>query len=86
MEQHILITMSADDLQSLVKRCVREVEKEKNEQVSLSRSYSFNQAAKELGRSFTTIKKLIMEGKLKTTSDGKRIPAQALNDYLKEPG
>ena len=86
MEQQILITMTPDDLLNLVKTGIREVEKEKESQETKNRSYSINQASKELGRSFTTIKRMIEEGKLKTTSDGRRVTAQALNDYLKKPG
>ena len=86
MEQQILITMTPEDLLDLVKKGIREVEKEKLNQVSPGKSYSINRVAKALGRSHTTIKRLIVEGKLISTCDGKRITAQALNDYLKKPG
>lgn len=86
MEQQILTTLSPDDMVSLIKKSIREVHEENVQAQNINRSYSFNQVAKELGRSFTTVKKLITEGKLKTTADGRRIPAQELNNYMKSPG
>jgi excisionase family DNA binding protein len=78
--------MTPDDLLNLVKTGIREVEKERESQETKNRSYSLYQASKELGRHYTTVKRLIEEGKIKTTSDGRRITAQAINDYLKCTG
>lgn len=86
MEQNILITMSPADLQNLVKVAVREAQAETAQQENTKTSYSINKAAKLLGRSFTTVKNLIIAGKLETTSDGLRVTAQAINKYLKQPG
>lgn len=86
MEQQILITLSPDDMVSLIKKSIREVHQEDAQAQNTNKCYSINQASKELGLSFTTVKKLITAGKLKTTADGRRIPAQELNNYMKSPG
>jgi len=86
MEQHIFITMSPDDLRTLVKEGVIQAQRETAQKEETNRTYSINQASKILGRSFTTVKNLIMSGKIKTISDGKRITALELNNYLREPG
>ena len=83
METQITTTLTADDLKNLIKAGIREVQKESLQQENTNKSFSINQASKELGRSFTTVKNMILSGKLKTTSDGRRIPAQELNKYLK---
>jgi len=83
MEIQITTTLTPDDLKNLIKAGIREVQKESIQQENTNRTYSINQARIELGLSFTTVKKLILSGKIKTTSDGRRIPAQELNMYLK---
>ena len=82
MEQQILITMSPGDLLSLVKQGIREVEKEKEMEETQNTSYSIAKAAKELGRHHSTLKKMILEGKIETIDGGRRIPLKALNRYL----
>lgn len=43
--------------------------------------FTINEVAKRLGRAHSTIKKLISQGILRTTADG-RISEKAINDYL----
>jgi plasmid maintenance system antidote protein VapI len=60
----------------------REVEEQKSSLVSEEKSLSINQVAKRLGRAHNTIKKMIKEKTLITTSDEKRVTEVSLNMYL----
>jgi hypothetical protein len=82
MESQIMTVLSPDELSKLIKKAVREVEDEKADKATANKSYSINQAAKELGRSFTTVKNLITDGTLKTTAAGRRIPVNELKRYM----
>jgi hypothetical protein len=84
MEQQLFTTFTKDDLKQMIKESILEAEVEKDQQEDGSRTFSINQVAKNLHRSHTTIKKLVMSGQLKTTSDGRRITAHELNCYLKK--
>ncbi len=82
MEQLLFTTFTKDDFKQMIKECILEVKKELKQQVDENTTYSINKVAKELHRSHTTIKKLVMSGQIKTTIDGRRITAAELNRYL----
>lgn len=77
----IAMIYQKDELKAIIKECLSEHEAETADKVSEIKSYSINQVAKKLGRHYSTIKKLIKTGQLKTTSD-KRITLAELNKYL----
>ena len=79
-----IIHLTESDLQKIVERAIEEHERKKAAQTNSTKSYSIAKAAKILGRSPTTIKKHVLSGKLKTTSDGRRILHKALQEYLKQ--
>lgn len=82
MKSTTLIELSPQDIKCLMKDAITEHEKEKAVNVSLTKVFSFNQVAKKLGVSHSTVKKLVKEGILKTTADQRKIPAWAVNEYL----
>lgn len=82
MDNLIMTTLSKNDLKSLLKESLTEIESEKKALTDSAKTYSIATAAKVLGRSHSTIKKLIKIGKLKTTSDGRRITHIAIQKYL----
>jgi len=45
--------------------------------------YSINSIAKRLGVAHTTIKKLVLQGVIQATKDGKFISEESINDYLR---
>lgn len=45
--------------------------------------YSINSIAKRLGVSHTTVKKLVFQGVIKATKDGKFISEESINEYLR---
>jgi excisionase family DNA binding protein len=45
--------------------------------------YTINQVRKRLGLSFETVKRMVEQGILPTTSDGHRIPESSVENYLK---
>lgn len=77
-----LIVMTADELTEVVKESVKTAIKsvlnEKEEGVKL---YTINEVAKLLKKAHLTVKRLVSEGKLKTTKDG-RITQLELNRFL----
>ncbi len=86
MEQQIFISLTPDELINLIEQGVLRAQKKALEKENTIRTYSINKAAKALGRSHTTVKRLIEAGKIKTSASGQRITEQALNNYLSEPG
>jgi len=84
MNQTLQLNLTVDELKALVKDALTEFEKEKEVRELAGKSYSINGAAKFLKRSHVTICNLIKAGKIATIEDGKRIPAIAINNYLKE--
>ena len=58
----------------------RRIEKD-SEKKQIETLYSVNQVAKRLGRAHRSIKNLITQGLLRTTSDG-LISEKSINDYL----
>jgi IS30 family transposase len=73
--------LKKEELKSIIKECLSEHEAEAADKASEIKSYSINQTAKQLGRHFSTIKKLIKTGQLKSTSDN-RITLAEINKYL----
>ncbi len=74
--------LSESDLQKIVERGIEAYEKNKASQIDNTKSYSIAKSAQMLGRSHSTIKKLIRSGKLRTTADGRRITQMGLQEYL----
>ena len=56
-------------------------EQQKKEKENNETLYSVNQVARRLKRAHVTIKRLIAQGLIKTTPDG-RISEKSINDYL----
>lgn len=83
METTIHFTCTPDEIKQIFIEGLREFESERENTTILKTTYSINQVAKQLGRSHSTITKMIEEGILKTTSDQRRIKAISLIDYLK---
>lgn len=44
--------------------------------------YTRAQAARKMGRAFNTIDRMILQGRLRATSDGKYISQQAIDNYI----
>lgn len=82
MKSTTVIELTPQDLKNLMKEAIGEFENEKSENESLSTIYTFNKVRLILGCSHSTVKKLVNEGIIKTTSDQRRIPAKALEEYL----
>ncbi|BDX37682.1 hypothetical protein CYCD_10370 [Tenuifilaceae bacterium CYCD] len=81
-----LIVVPASEVKAIILEALSEMEniradkeKERKEQETL---FTINQVARRLGRAHNTIKKLVAEGVLKTTSDG-LISEKSINDYLR---
>lgn len=84
MNQQIFTTFSPDDLKQMIKEGLKEVIQEQNKKDISKQTYSISNTAKLLKRHHDTVKKLITEGKLKTTTDGKRVLAVSLETYLSD--
>jgi len=82
METILTTTLTKGDLLALIKQGVlevtRETEKEKDEQTV----FTFKKAREITGHCHNKLRGMVDDGILKTTSDGKYITAQSLNDYL----
>lgn len=84
MSDQILFTsLSPHEVKKLMKEAIIEHEVEKSKQISLTKTYSFNQVKDMLGCSHSTVKKLVNEGVLETTADQRKIPQWAVENYLK---
>lgn len=46
--------------------------------------YSITQASKLLGKSFSTISRMIKDGRLEATADGKNISQKSIDRYISE--
>ena len=86
MEQQLFLSLTPEELINLVEQGVLRAQQKALIKESTIRTYSINKAAKVLGRSHTTVKRLIVEGKIKTSANGQRRSEQALNNYLGESG
>jgi transposase len=82
MEKHILTNYTETEFQQMIEQAIAEYDKRKTAEQVTGKNYSIAKVAQMLGRSHTTIKNLVKTGKLKTTSEGRRITHQALQDYL----
>ncbi len=77
-----IIVTTEEKLKSIVRNELKEHEMELKK-TTIQKFYTINKAAKKLGMSFSTVKKRIAQGMIKTTQDG-RISENSLNEYLKE--
>lgn len=82
MQESILLTISRDDLQSLMLTTLEIHDKRRSQATDKVQTVSINQAAKLIGISHESAKNLIRKGKLKTTADQRRIIKASINDYL----
>ncbi len=81
MKEITINEYSPQDIIGLVKQAIKELDKE-NAIRNSDETFSINQVAKKLRISHTKAKNLIKDGSLKTTSDQRRIPLWALEEYL----
>ena len=77
--QEIILT-SKQDLAQTIKSVLIEYDKEKAANTP-GKLYTINQVAKTLGKAHATIKKLVLNGTIKSTKSG-LITEKAINDYL----
>lgn len=82
MIQQLSITLSPEELKQMMKESFKEAIREQSKKDISNQTYSISSTAKLLKRHHDTVKKLICEGKLKTTTDGKRVLAVSLETYL----
>ncbi len=78
-----LIVVSPNTIKAIIKSALKEFDLEQREVQSETRLFSINKAAKILGVSHATVKKLVANDTLKTTTDNK-ITEKELNRYLSE--
>ncbi|MCX6271033.1 MAG: DUF3853 family protein [Bacteroidetes bacterium] len=82
-----LLKMIREELRALIKEAVvealREYDKEKQGNELLARTYKRSEIARLIHISPSTVTKLILDGKLETTRDGKLITGKSVNDYLR---
>jgi predicted RNA-binding protein with RPS1 domain len=79
-----LIVIAKDELIETIdlsiKKALYEYDKQKKRNEP-EKTFTINQVSKKLGMSFSTVKKRIDEGIIKTAKDG-RIPESSINEYL----
>lgn len=78
-----LILVSPKTIKAIILKALEEHDIRKNESQSENKLFSINKAAKLLGVSHATVKKLVANETLKTTPDNK-ITEKELNRYLSE--
>jgi len=78
-----LIVVSPKTIKAIIKSALKEFDIEQREIQSETRLFSINKAAKILGVSHATVKKLAANETIKTTPDNK-ITEKELNRYLSE--
>ncbi|HCT71554.1 MAG TPA: hypothetical protein DF409_11635 [Bacteroidales bacterium] len=83
MDKRFFISYSAYELKQIILQALSEYEKRRGMITQYGKNYSIAQAARLLGRTTSTIKKLIETGELQATSDGRRITPKAIEDYLR---
>lgn len=71
-----------NDIKEAVKLALIEHENAKREKVKNEKLYTVNQVAKRFRKAHATIKKLVISGQIKTTSNG-LITEDAINEYLR---
>lgn len=83
MENHIFISFTKNEFKEIIRQALFEYERSKVIDTQIGKNFSIPKAAEILNRTPATIKKLIETGKLKATSDGRRITHEALQEYLR---
>ena len=79
-------TLTVDQLTKLIKANVKDTLQEHEQEKAgreLDKLFTINQISKRLHKSHSTVTKLVRNGHLETTQDGKRISERMLNQYLK---
>ncbi len=76
------ITLTVGEVSTLFYDCLLRIHSEQGKAAEETTTYSFNQVAKLLKVSHTTVKKLVADLYLMPTSDGKRISAREVRNYL----
>jgi len=84
MKKIELEQLDKEELAEIVKASVSEVLKMKAEDNFEKQTFNIKDAAKILKRSENYLRKIVTQGILKTTSDGKFITGKELNRYLGE--
>jgi DNA-binding MurR/RpiR family transcriptional regulator len=82
MERTIVTFLSTEELEALIIKCLKQYDEMKLNTVSAVETLSINQVAKLLKRSHATVKRMAVEGTLKSTSDFRRISASSLHEYI----
>ncbi len=77
MEKVYLITSS--DAKELAHIILAEISNQKH---NPEKTHSITQAAKLLGKSFSTVSRMIKDGRIETTSEGRYITQKAIDSYL----
>lgn len=80
MENKIIVT-SREELTEIIEAVITGIEKKKNEGNGEKCLY-INHVAKALGLSHSTVKKLALNGLLRTTKNG-MVPQSAVEEFLK---
>ncbi|MDY0103221.1 MAG: helix-turn-helix domain-containing protein [Lentimicrobium sp.] len=78
-----IVITDIENLKLAVKTAFQEMEAEKVKVQLTDRTYTINEVAKRLHMAHATVKKLAMNGIIKSTKSG-RITEQAINDYLND--
>ena len=80
--QVIFIDGNKENFEALLENAIhRAWDKKETDKLNSDKVYTVNQIAKRTGKAHPTIKKLIANGQLRATKDGK-ITEKALNEYL----
>lgn len=79
--QNPIIVTTPDTIKQIILKALQEHDKAKSEVISETKVFSINKVSKILGVSHTTVKNLVENETLKTTSDNK-ITEKELNRYL----
>ncbi len=82
MDQELII-VSPKTIKAIILKALEEYETQQKEKQSENKLFSINKAAKVLGVSHATVKKLVDNEIIKTTPDNK-ITEKELNRYLSE--
>lgn len=82
MKQLSVQQLDKSELVELVKRAVSEAYSQTREKDFDRKTFNIKETAKILNRSENYIRKIIQQGVLKTTSDGKFITGKEINKYL----
>jgi hypothetical protein len=81
MEKQISFNITPDEFEMTIEKTVRKVLNEKSENEYDSKVFSINEAAKEIGCAWQTVRNLIDSNTIKTTIDGKFITGSEIKRY-----